>query len=133
MALQGRDAVCGTGSFHIQLATDCCGALHHHDEAATPEVGQEELLQDLWLGGTLLAFGHGDWLPPIDGLELCVQLGRMLHPPPSLLKVLHLFLSHHILHHPPGYWGALWCHLLPRTQECTAGPAAQSKALLGPA
>lgn len=133
VALQRGHAVCGPGSLHIQFAADCCGALHHYDEATSPEVNQKDLLSNLWLGGALLGFGAGYWLSPLAGLELCVQPGWMLHPASSLLQDLHLFFSHYFFPHPSGYRCAVWCHLLPRAQECSASAPAQSEALLSSA
>lgn len=133
VALQGRDAVCGSGSIHLQFAAHCCGALHHHDEATATEVDHKELLSNLRLGGALLGLGAGDRLPPLAGLELRVQPGQMLYSPSSLLQDLHPFFPSHLLGDPAGYRRALWCHLLPCTQERPAGPSAQPQALLGSA
>lgn len=124
VALQRRDALCGPGRLHLWSSADRCGAVLDHDEADAPKVCSEKLLQDLQLGGALLVHGVGDWLPPPTGLELHLQHGSMLHPPPFLLQKLHLFLSHHLLHHPPGYRRAVRGYLLPRAQECTAVSAA---------
>ncbi|CAG08019.1 unnamed protein product [Tetraodon nigroviridis] len=131
VALQRRDALCGPGRLHFWSSADRRGAVLDHDQAAAPKVSSQKLLQDLQLGGALLVHGLGDWLPPPAGLELHLQHGRMLHPPPSLLQKLHLFLSPHLLLHPPDYRRAVRGYLLPRPQEYPAGSAAQPQALRG--